>query len=80
MFDFRHPNNKKVLLNTDGSVRSVRGIPRHSQASSTASDTTPYAPYVANLKAQNAAATTTVFALRRSRRRPRGCPARPVPA
>ncbi|MEV8566869.1 alkaline phosphatase family protein [Streptomyces sp. NPDC051322] len=28
-FDFRHPNNQQVLLNTDGSVRSVRHIPRH---------------------------------------------------
>ncbi|MFE2374458.1 phospholipase C [Streptomyces sp. NPDC059398] len=28
-FDFRHPNNKQVLLNTDGSVRSVRPIPAH---------------------------------------------------
>ncbi|WP_406348665.1 alkaline phosphatase family protein [Streptomyces sp. NBC_00144] len=26
-FDFRHPNNKQVLLNTDGSVQSVRHIP-----------------------------------------------------
>ncbi|AMW13813.1 phospholipase [Streptomyces qaidamensis] len=28
MFDFRHPNNKQVLLNTDGSVKSVGRI-RH---------------------------------------------------
>lgn len=26
MFDFRHPNNKRVLLNTDGSVKSVGPI------------------------------------------------------
>ncbi len=26
MFDFRHPNNKRVLLNTDGSVQSVGPI------------------------------------------------------
>ncbi|GHK01171.1 phospholipase C [Streptomyces sp. Y2F8-2] len=26
MFDFRHPNNKQVLLNTDGSVQSVAPI------------------------------------------------------
>ncbi|WP_406155028.1 phospholipase C [Streptomyces canus] len=55
MFDFRHPHNKRVLLNTDGSVKSVQRIPRHFQASSATSDTTPYAPYVADLKAQNAA-------------------------
>ncbi|WP_328538693.1 phospholipase C [Streptomyces sp. NBC_00344] len=29
-FDFRHPNNKQVLLNTDGSVKSVRHIPKQS--------------------------------------------------
>ncbi|MEU2055046.1 phospholipase, partial [Streptomyces bungoensis] len=28
MFDFRHPNGKQVLLNTDGSVKSVGPI-RH---------------------------------------------------
>ena len=26
MFDFRHPNNRRVLLNTDGSVKSVGPI------------------------------------------------------
>mgnify|MGYP001050952414 CR=1 FL=1 len=26
MFDFRHPNNKQVLLNSDGSVKSVGPI------------------------------------------------------
>jgi phospholipase C len=28
-FDFKHPNNKQVLLNTDGSVKSVRTISTH---------------------------------------------------
>ncbi|MET9359739.1 alkaline phosphatase family protein [Streptomyces sp. NPDC006632] len=28
-FDFKHPNGKQVLLNTDGSVRSVRDIPTY---------------------------------------------------
>ncbi|WNM32935.1 alkaline phosphatase family protein [Streptomyces sp. Li-HN-5-11] len=27
MFDFRHPNNKQVLLNADGSVKSIGRIP-----------------------------------------------------
>ncbi|NEB04091.1 alkaline phosphatase family protein [Streptomyces sp. SID13726] len=88
MFDFRHPNDKQVLLNSDGSVKSVKRIPHYSQAASATSDRTPYAPYVADLKAQNvadtgstspalpivlgaglltAAATTTVFTLRRRR-------------
>jgi phospholipase C len=31
-FDFKHPNNKQVLLNTDGSVKSVRHIPKASSA------------------------------------------------
>ena len=53
----RHPNNKQVLLNTDGSVRSVQRIPRYAQASSGTWDKTPYAPYVAVLRAQNAADT-----------------------
>ncbi|MFE2218706.1 hypothetical protein ACFW93_43210 [Streptomyces canus] len=47
----------------------MQGIPGHSQASSAASDTTPYAPYVADHEAQNAVATTTVFTLRRRRTR-----------
>ncbi|MGC9537572.1 phospholipase C [Streptomyces sp. UG1] len=34
MFDFRHPHNKRVLLNSDGSVRSVGPI-RHVRAAST---------------------------------------------
>jgi phospholipase C len=28
-FDFRHPNNKQVLLNSDGSVKSVKNISSH---------------------------------------------------
>ncbi|MFG2722197.1 phospholipase C [Streptomyces sp. NPDC048416] len=28
-FDFKHPNNKQVLLNADGSVKSVKDIPEH---------------------------------------------------
>ncbi|WP_438295646.1 phospholipase C [Streptomyces sp. HUAS TT7] len=28
-FDFKHPNNKQVLLNADGSVKSVKDIPQH---------------------------------------------------
>ncbi|MFE4859973.1 phospholipase C [Streptomyces sp. NPDC056670] len=28
-FDFKHPNGKQVLLNADGSVKSVRDIPEH---------------------------------------------------
>ncbi|MFD9818649.1 phospholipase C [Streptomyces violascens] len=28
-FDFKHPNNKQVLLNADGSVKSVNDIPKH---------------------------------------------------
>ncbi|WP_377271757.1 phospholipase C [Peterkaempfera sp. SMS 1(5)a] len=30
-FDFRHPDKKQVLLNQDGSVKSVRPIPSHPQ-------------------------------------------------
>ncbi|MDI5969196.1 alkaline phosphatase family protein [Streptomyces sp. SL13] len=29
LMDFRHPNDQQVLLNTDGSVASVRPIPHH---------------------------------------------------
>ena len=28
-FDFKHPNNKQVLLNADGSVKSVKPISTH---------------------------------------------------
>ncbi|WP_416969456.1 phospholipase C [Streptomyces sp. 4F14] len=53
MFDFRHPNGKQVLLNTDGSVKSVKPIPGrypHTAASP---------QYIADLKAQNVAAETS---------------------
>ncbi|MFM9610568.1 phospholipase C [Streptomyces niveiscabiei] len=53
MFDFRHPNNKQVLLNTDGSVKSVKAIPGHFAR------TAPSPQYIADLKAQNVAADTS---------------------
>ncbi|MFR0354375.1 phospholipase C [Streptomyces sediminimaris] len=55
MFDFRHPNNKQVLLDPDGSVKSVRGIPRHSATAASTSAEGAYPPYVQDLKAQNVA-------------------------
>ncbi|MRT45013.1 phospholipase, partial [Xylella fastidiosa subsp. multiplex] len=55
MFDFRHPNNKQVLLNSDGSVRSVRGIPHHSVSATSVSAQGAYPPYVQDLRAQNVA-------------------------
>lgn len=57
MFDFRHPDDKQVLLNADGSVRSVRRIPHYARAASAPSGEKPYAPYVADLKAQDVADT-----------------------
>jgi len=54
LFDFRHPNNKQVLLNADGSVKSVQPIPHHYAKTST-SATASYPPYVQDLKAQNVA-------------------------
>ncbi|WUH94841.1 alkaline phosphatase family protein [Streptomyces sp. NBC_00433] len=33
-FDFKHPNNKQVLLNTDGSVKSVKPIDTHGNGGS----------------------------------------------
>jgi phospholipase C len=57
MCDFQHSNNKQVPLNTDGSVESVQRVPCHSQAFSPTSDTTPFTPCVADLKAQIAAGT-----------------------
>ncbi|MFC8517245.1 phospholipase C [Streptomyces sp. NPDC057257] len=60
MFDFKHPNDKQVLLNSDGSVRSVKPIPHHyAQTASSASTHTPYPAYVQDLKAQNVAAGTS---------------------
>ncbi|WP_328828944.1 alkaline phosphatase family protein [Streptomyces sp. NBC_00252] len=50
MFDFKHPNNKQVLLNTDGSVKSVKRIPHYTQTASSASD---LAAYNQDLAAQN---------------------------
>ncbi|WP_458249242.1 phospholipase C [Streptomyces sp. MAI_2237] len=56
MFDFRHPNGKQVLLNADGSVKSVKPIPHHyAQTASSASTHAPYPAYVQDLKAQNVA-------------------------
>ncbi|MER7644015.1 alkaline phosphatase family protein [Streptomyces sp. NPDC126522] len=57
MFDFRHPNDKQVLLNSNGSVKSVKRIPHYTQTSSTATHA-PYSAYVQDLKAQNVAATS----------------------
>lgn len=60
MFDFRHPNDKQVLLNTDGSVRSVKPIPHHyGRAASAGSTHAPYPAYVQDLKAQNVAASSS---------------------
>ncbi|MFM9445588.1 phospholipase C [Streptomyces acidiscabies] len=53
MFDFRHPNNKQVLLNTDGSVKSVKPIPSHYPRTAASPQ------YIADLKAQNVAADTS---------------------
>ncbi|WP_405906201.1 alkaline phosphatase family protein [Streptomyces sp. NBC_00828] len=50
MFDFKHPNNKQVLLNSDGSVKSVKRIPHYTQTASSASD---LAAYNQDLAAQN---------------------------
>ncbi|MFE9452181.1 phospholipase C [Streptomyces sp. NPDC006739] len=58
MFDFSHPNDKQVLLNADGSVKSVKRIPHYDRTASAASAGTPYAPYVEDLKAQNVAASS----------------------
>ncbi|MCE7551715.1 phospholipase C [Streptomyces thermodiastaticus] len=35
MFDFRHPNNKQVLLNADGSIRHIGPIPHVAPVSTT---------------------------------------------
>lgn len=58
MFDFRHPNNKQVLLNSDGSVKSVKRIPHYTQTTSTSAQA-PYAPYTQDLAAQNVADSTS---------------------
>ncbi|WP_234545121.1 phospholipase C [Streptomyces shenzhenensis] len=60
MFDFRHPNNKQVLLNPDGSVKSVKPIPHHyGRTASAAATHAPYPAYVQDLKAQNVADGTS---------------------
>jgi phospholipase C len=56
LFDFRHPNDKQVLLNADGSVESVKPIPHHyGRTASAASAHAPYPAYVQDLKARNVA-------------------------
>ncbi|WP_405875491.1 phospholipase C [Streptomyces sp. NBC_00005] len=58
LFDFRHPNDKQVLLNSDGSIKSVKGIPHYTGTSASAASThAAYPPYVQDLKAQNLADT-----------------------
>jgi phospholipase C len=59
MFDFKHPNNKQVLLNSDGSVKSVKRIPHYTQTSTSTSAQAAYPPYVQDLKAQNVADAST---------------------
>ncbi|WP_406516100.1 alkaline phosphatase family protein [Streptomyces sp. NBC_00873] len=54
MFDFQHPNNKQVLLNSDGSVKSVKKIPHYARTATSASD---LAAYTQDLAAQNVAYT-----------------------
>ncbi|QNP68713.1 alkaline phosphatase family protein [Streptomyces roseirectus] len=53
LFDFRHPNGKQVLLNADGSVKSVKPIPHHFARTAASPQ------YIADLKAQNTAAETS---------------------
>ncbi|GCB53169.1 phospholipase C precursor [Streptomyces sp. NL15-2K] len=55
MLDFRHPNNQQVLLDPDGSVKSVKDIPRHTGTAKATSTHAAYPPYVQDLKAQNVA-------------------------
>ncbi|GEC03972.1 phospholipase C [Streptomyces spinoverrucosus] len=55
MFDFRHPNNKQVLLNADGSVKSVKRIPHYSRTATSAATHAAYPPYLQDLRAQNVA-------------------------
>ncbi|WP_070024923.1 phospholipase C [Streptomyces sp. F-1] len=79
MFDFRHPNNKQVLLNTDGSVKSVGPIkhvapvstritpgPAMQNTAATTDASFPALPVGLGLGALLAAgATGTYFTLRR---------------
>ncbi|MBC9724399.1 phospholipase C [Streptomyces sp. TRM68367] len=61
MFDFRHPNDQQVLLNPDGSVKSVGTIPHYTRtAAASAPSRAPYAPYVQDLAAQNAADAASI--------------------
>ncbi|MDQ0786663.1 phospholipase C [Streptomyces sp. B3I8] len=57
LFDFRHPDNKQVLLNADGSVASVNHSP-HYDRTTTKVSTAAYPAYVQELRAQNVAAST----------------------
>ncbi|WP_210586173.1 phospholipase C [Streptomyces sp. GESEQ-35] len=59
MFDFRHPNDKQVLLGSDGSVKSVQKIPHYTRTATSAAAKAPYAPYTQDLAAQNVADTTS---------------------
>ncbi len=60
MFDFRHPNNQQVLLNTDGSVASVKPI--HHVADPDAGDqTTGNAPSTDNAARAELAETGSSF-------------------
>ncbi len=60
LFDFKHPNNKQVLLNADGSVKSVKPIPhRYAATASPVSSHAPCPAYVQDLKAQNVAAASS---------------------
>jgi phospholipase C len=38
MFDFQHPDNKQLLLNSDGSVKSVKPIPNYAATTATAAN------------------------------------------
>ncbi|MGX1908382.1 hypothetical protein ACWIID_05915 [Streptomyces phaeochromogenes] len=61
-FDFRHPGNEQVLLNTDGPVKSVKPIPHHyARTVSSGSTHTPYPAYVQDLKAQNIIDSSSTF-------------------
>ncbi|MEU9282644.1 phospholipase, partial [Streptomyces sp. NPDC048341] len=53
------PNNKQVLLNPDGSVKSVKPIPHHHGRTASAATHAPYPAYVQDLKAQNVADGTS---------------------
>ncbi|MER7163543.1 alkaline phosphatase family protein, partial [Streptomyces lydicus] len=83
MFDFRHPNNKQVLLNADGSVKSVgpvrhvdpvattitQGPAMQNAASATDSAGFPVLPAGVGAAVVAAGATGTVLVLRRRKGR-----------